>query len=377
MFEKRIRLFKVFGFEVGVDPSWAVLAILIAWSLSMGLFPAQYRGLSTKTYWIMGAVGTLGLFFSIVFHEMSHSLVARRYGVDIGGITLFIFGGMAQMVDEPPRPKAEFVMAIAGPISSILLSLAFYAAVSVGLVSGVPEPVAGVLMYLAMINGLLAAFNLLPAFPLDGGRILRSVLWAWRKDLKWATRVSSRIGSAFGVFLILLGVFEFFRGNFIGGLWWFLIGMFLRGSARSAYEQLLLRKALEGEPVERFMNTEPVTVNPSLPVADLVHDYVYRYHYKMFPIVEESGRLVGCVTTRQVKHVPREDWSRRKVEEISSACSEENVVAPETDAMKALSLMTRTGSSRLLVATGNRLVGILALKDMLKFLSLKVELEET
>jgi Zn-dependent protease/CBS domain-containing protein len=377
VFAKKIRLFKVFGFEVGIDPSWVVLAILVAWSLSMGFFPAQYQDLSTGMYWFMGIVGTVGLFFSIVLHEMCHSLVARRYGIGMRGITLFMFGGVAEMGEEPPGPRAEFMMAVAGPLSSVAIGLIFYGVYLLVLNTRQPVPVAGILMYLAMINGLLAAFNLVPAFPLDGGRMLRSALWGWKKDLRWATRIASRIGSSFGILLIVLGVFQFFGGNFIGGMWWFLIGMFLRGAARSSYEQLLLRRALEGEPVERFMNTDPVTVNRSVSVDDLVEDYIYKYHYKMFPVVENTGRLVGCVTTKQVKDVPREEWKRKKVEEISAPCSEENVIDPRVDAMKALSLMTKTGASRLLVATGDHLVGVLALKDMLKFLSVKVELEET
>ncbi|MFA5617638.1 MAG: CBS domain-containing protein, partial [Syntrophorhabdaceae bacterium] len=267
-----------------------------------------------------------------------------------------------------------FLMAIAGPVSSMALSAIFYSIVIFGLR---PGPIAGVLRYLAMINAILAVFNLLPAFPLDGGRILRSGLWVWKKDLRRATRTASRIGEGFGILLIVLGVFQFLTGNFIGGMWLFLIGMFLRNSARSAYEQLLIRQALEGEPVSRFMSTDPVTVKPSVLVRDLVDDYVYKYHYKMFPIVEDSGQLVGCVTTKQVKEVPRQDWDVKRVSDISQPCSEETVVTPQTDAMKALSIMSRTGTSRLLVATGDRLVGILALKDMLKFLSLKVEMEET
>ncbi len=374
MFQKRIKLFRIFGFEVGIDPSWTILAILIAWSLSMGLFPAQYEGLPTGTYWLMGIVGMLGLFFSIIFHELSHSLVARRVGTRIQGITLFMFGGVAEMGEDSPGPLPEFLMAIAGPISSLVLSAIFY-----GIVIFIidPGPIAGVFWYLAMINVILAIFNLLPAFPLDGGRVLRSGLWAWKKDLRWATRVASRIGTGFGIFIIALGILQFLTGNFLGGMWYFLIGLFLRNAARSAYEQLMIRQALEGESVMRFMNTEPITVRPSILVKDLVDDYVYKYHHKMFPIVEDSGQLVGCVTTRQVNDVPRQDWEKKHVGDISQPCSEENVVDPQTDAMKALSIMTRTGASRLLVATGNKLVGILALKDMLKFLSLKVEMEET
>jgi Zn-dependent protease/predicted transcriptional regulator len=377
MFGKRIKLFKIFGFEVGIDWSWIILAILIAWSLSVGIFPLSYKNLSTQTYWFMGIVGARGLFFSIVFHEMCHSLVARKYGLPMKGITLFIFGGVAEMEEEPPNPKAEFTMAIIGPISSIVIGLVFYGVYFLGRQNDWAEPINGVVQYLAFINGILAVFNLIPAFPLDGGRVLRSVLWGWKKNLRWATHISSKIGSGFGVFLIVLGAFQFLRGNFIGGMWWFLIGMFLRGAAKTSYQQLLLRKALEGESVKRFMKTDPVTVKPSLLVAQLVEDYIYRFHYKMFPVVEDKDKLIGCVTTKQVKEIPREEWGHRKVGEIAAQCSSENTIGPLVDAMKALSIMSKTGASRLMVTEGNRLVGVIALKDLLKFFALKVELEET
>lgn len=376
MFGKRIDLFKLLGFQVRIDFSWIIIAVLIAWSLSTGLFPLQYKGLSTRTYWIMGIIGALGLFLSIIIHEFSHSLVARRYGMRMKGITLFIFGGMAEMSDEPPSPKAEFMMAAVGPVSSIILAGIFYIIHSVGATSGIPKPVNGVVQYLAFINGLLAAFNVVPAFPLDGGRMLRSILWGIKGNLRWATRISSGIGSGFGIFLIILGVFNVFSGNFIGGMWWFLIGMFLYSAAKMSYQQLLTRRALEGESVRRFMKTDPITVPPDMTIERLVEDYVYAFHHKMYPVVADSDRIEGCVTTKQIKEIPRDDWSQKRVRDIEVACSEDNTISPDADAIKALSLMNRTGMSRLMVIEGDRLAGILSLKDMLKFLSLRIELDE-
>ncbi len=376
MFGKRIKLFKLLGFEVGIDLSWIIIAILIAWSLSTGLFPVYYKDLSTQMYWLMGIVGAVGLFVSIIAHEFSHSLVARKYGMPMKGITLFIFGGVAEMHEEPPSPKAEFMMAIVGPLSSIAIALIFYVIYAAGRQGGLPQPITGVVGYLAMINGILAGFNLIPAFPLDGGRVLRSILWGIKKNLRWATRISSWIGSGFGILLIVLGVLNVLRGNFIGGMWWFLIGMFLNGAARASYQQLLTRRALEGEPVRRFMKPDPVTVPATISLRQLVEDYIYQYHFKMFPVIEGSNRLAGCVTTKQVKKVPREEWSQRTVGDITAECSKENTIEPQVDAMKALSAMNRSGASRLMVVEGGHLVGIISLKDMLKFLSLKVELEE-
>jgi len=373
MFGKRITLFRLFGFAVHVDLSWIVIAVLITWSLTAGLFPFQYRGLSAGTYWMMGLAGALGLFFSIVFHEMSHSLVARRFGIPMKGITLFIFGGVAEMDDEPPSPRAEFWMAIAGPLSSLFLAAAFYGLYIFGARSGWPAPFNGVVGYLGVINVILAVFNMIPAFPLDGGRVLRSILWGWRNDLRWGTRISSAFGSAFGLFLIFVGVLNALRGNFVGGVWQFLIGMFLRDAARGSYQQLVARQALEGEPVRRFMRTDPITVSPSLSLAELIDDYVYRHQFKLFPVVQ-NGALVGCIDLNQVKEIPRNEWAYRTVGEVAKRC-DDNTIAPDVDAVKALSKMNRTGRSRLLVIDQGRLVGILSLKDLLRFLSLKVELE--
>jgi CBS-domain-containing membrane protein len=205
--------------------------------------------------------------------------------------------------------------------------------------------------------------------------MLRAALWALKKNLRWATRIASGIGSGFALLLMLFGGFQFFfAGNLIGGIWSFLIGVFLQGASRMSYQQILIRKALEGEQVRRFMKTDPLTVPPSVSVRQLVEDYIYKYHFKMFPVTEGSDKLIGCVTTKQLEGVPREEWGLKTVREQATQCSPENTIEPQADAIKALSLMARTGSSRLLVIDGNRMVGVITLKDMLKFLSLKLEL---
>lgn len=373
MFGKSITLFKLFGFEVKIDISWLVIALLITWTLAKGSFPHYYQGFQNSTYWVMGILGALGLFIAIIFHELSHSLVARKFGLQMKGITLFIFGGVAEMTEEPPSPKAEFFMAIAGPISSIILGLGLFGIRFLGEGMGWPKPVLGVISYLALINIILAGFNLLPAFPLDGGRMLRSVLWGMKDNIRWATRISSSIGSAFGIALILFGALSVFMGNLIGGVWWVLIGMFMRGASQMSYQQLIVRRSLEGEKVRRFMVSDPVTVSPSISIEDLVEDYVYKYHFKMFPVVDD-GKLLGCVTLSQVKEIPREERHKHTIRGLAKSCTKENTVGPDEDAMKALALMNRTKSSRLMVVEGDRLLGVIALKDMLEFLSLKVDL---
>jgi Zn-dependent protease/CBS domain-containing protein len=375
MFRHRVTIFRLFGFEVRVDASWLFIALLITWSLAVGYFPYRYRGLSTGDYWWMGVVSALALFGSIVVHEFSHSLVARRYGLPMKGITLFIFGGVAEMGDEPRDAKTEFLMAIAGPIASIVIGVIFYLIYQGGAAVW-PVPIVGVLAYLAWINWLLAAFNLIPAFPLDGGRVLRSALWHWNRNLSRATRVASTIGQGFGFLLMLLGVWQLFEANFISAIWWFLLGMFLRSAAKSSYRQLIIRQALEGEPVRRLMKTDPVTVSPDLSIEDLVEDYIYPKHFKMFPVVPAgSEKLAGCVTTNGVRKVPREEWNQHTVREVLQPCSPENTISPDTDAIDALAQISKSGQSRLMVVDRDRLVGILALKDLTGFLASKLDLE--
>ncbi len=375
MFGKTIKLFKLFGFEVKIDLSWFILALLITWSLAKGVFPMYFRGLPTATYWWMGVGGAVGLFISIVFHEFSHSLVARSFGIPMQGITLFIFGGVAEMNDEPHNAKSELLMALAGPVSSVVLAGIFYVVYLLTHGGVWPVEVTGVLVYLAFINLLLAAFNLIPAFPLDGGRVLRAILWSWKDNIRWATHISARIGSGFGIVLIILGALDFIGGNFIGGVWLFLIGLFLHNVSRGSYQQLLLRKALEGENIDRFMRTDPVTVNGDVTVQELVEDYFYKYHYKMFPVVNGS-RKVGCISIDLVKEIPREKWATTRVRDIARECSHDNTLEIHSDAVKALSAMRRTGNSRFLVMDHGRLAGIITMKDLFEFLSMKIDLEE-
>lgn len=375
MFGKRIDLFKVFGIPIRIDLSWLFIVALVTWTLAVGLFPSNYPDLPAQVYWIMGLAATLGLFVSVVLHELGHAMVALRYGVPMRGITLFIFGGVAEMDREPPSAVAEFMVAIAGPIMSIVLAVLFFLTY-LGL-EAVEASVAisGVLMYLAMINGLLVAFNLIPAFPLDGGRVLRSALWAWKNDLRRATNTASQIGAGFGLVLIVLGVLSLFTGNLIGGMWWILIGMFLRNAAQMSYQQVLIRQLLEGEPVRRFMHTDPISVPASASISELVEDYIYKHHHKLYPVAHD-GTLKGCVSTKQVKELPREKWPDLTVGEVASPCNDNNTIQAGADAMEAFSRLHRSGSSRLVVLEGDQLVGMLTLKDLLQLIALKIELED-
>jgi len=376
MFGKRFDLITVLGITLRVDSSWLVVAALFSWLLANS-FAVGYAELSTTTHWLMGLSGVLGLFASVVLHEFGHAIMARQVGLSIRGITLFFFGGLAEMDSEPPSPVAEFLVAVAGPAVSFLLAIGCF--LTYGVLWGVAvSPAAlGVVEYLGLINLALLIFNLVPAFPLDGGRVLRSVLWYWKRDLRWATSIASRIGRGFGTMLIAFGVFEIIaQQNFVGGLWKCLIGMFLRNAAQMSYRQVLMRRNLEGERVRRFMKTDLVVVPRAISVADLVQDYVYKHHLKLFPVVD-NGQLIGCVTTQQIKELLQAEWTRQTVGTIAVPCAAANTISPDADANAAMVMMSRSGTNRLLVVDEGQLVGILSLEDLLAFLSLKVELEGT
>ncbi|HUF30873.1 MAG TPA: site-2 protease family protein [Gemmatimonadaceae bacterium] len=372
MFGKRIHLFTIYGFKIRLDASWFILAVLVTWSLATSFFPVMLPGYAALTYWLLGAGGAVGLFVSIVAHEISHAIVARRNAIAMRGITLFIFGGVAEMDSEPPSAKAEFLMAGAGPVASFALGALLFV---IGFLLPLPAPLGALLAYLASINIVLGIFNLVPAFPLDGGRILRAALWHKWKNLRRATRTASSVGNAFGLLLIVAGVYMVVaKGEFIGGMWLALIGMFVRNAATASYQQVLLRRALEGEPVRAFIRSEPVSVPGWLSVQSLVDDVVARHQHKLYPVVDD-GVLTGCVSTDDLKTLPREDWRHRTVADIARSCSVENTIHPDADALDALHAMRRGGRSRLIVAENGALIGVLSLKDLLEFFALQSELE--
>lgn len=374
MFEKKIRLFNLLGFEVKLDASWIILAVLISWTLATGYFPYHYPYLHPNQYWTMGIIGALGLFISIVLHELSHAIIARRFGIPMRGITLFIFGGVAEMDDEPKSAKSELYMAIAGPIASIIIGYIFHLILKYAAAPDWPLTTLGVISYLRWINWILAAFNLLPAFPLDGGRVLRSILWMWKKNLRWATRIASSIGSTFGFLLSIFGVMQFFAGSVLSGIWWLLIGIFLNKASQMSYQRVLLNQAFQGIPVSKFMQTNVVTVNPELLIGELVENYIYHHHFTFFPVVD-NGRLMGYISTAAVKNIPREQWSNRHVKEVMHPYSPTNTISPDTDVMKAINLMSAGQNTKLLVAEQGKLAGILTLKDLFGFIAVKTDLE--
>jgi Zn-dependent protease/CBS domain-containing protein len=381
MFGARLKLIRLLGIPIFVDASWLIILALLTLSFAEGmplilhdLMPQVAQELAPQQYWIMGLVTALSFFVCILLHELGHAVVARARGMTIRGITLFLFGGVADIGDEPESATTEFLMAIAGPLVTLVLVIVCWVLAAIGYQGGWPYPVVIVLGYLALINGIVLVFNLVPAFPLDGGRVFRSILWGATGNLRRATFWAAQVGEIFAWILIAWGIFQFFRGNWLGGIWMGLIGLFLKGAAQSSYQQVLLRQALQGEPVRRFMNPEPIAVPPSLDLRHWVEDFVYTHHRKAFPVVSD-GHLEGYVDTRALTQIPRSEWGGHTVGEIMRHDLAGITVSPSTDAMEALRKMQRSGVTRLLVTEGDRLMGILTLRDLLRFLNLKLELE--
>jgi Zn-dependent protease/CBS domain-containing protein len=380
MFGTRWQLFRLLGIPISVDASWLIILALLTLSFAtpvptiVEVFPRAAEGLARYEYWIMGLVTAVLFFVCIVLHELGHAVVARSRGMPIRGITLFLFGGVAEIGEEPPSAGTEFLMAIAGPVVSVVLAITCWVLALVGYDANWPHPVVLVLGNLALVNGIVLIFNLIPAFPLDGGRVLRSIVWGATGNLRRATYWASLAGQSFAWVLIAWGVLRFFSGDWIGGIWSGLIGMFLNNAARSSYEQVVLRQALEHEPVRRFMNPEPIVVPPSLDLRRWVEDFVYRYHRKAFPVASD-GHLQGFISTQVLAQIPRAEWEQHTVGEVMRHDLDVITVPADADALQALRKMQSIGSSRLLVTEGDRLVGIISLKDLLSFLSLKLELE--
>lgn len=370
-----LHIFNLFDFEVRLDWSWIFLAILVTWTLAAGYFPAYFPNLNISTYWIMGAIGAIGLFLSIIFHELCHSLVGRHYGMSFTGITLFIFGGVAKMSNAPPNPKTELLMSIAGPLFSLFIGVLFYYLFLIGIYYNWPTPINGVLNYLGVINIILGIFNLLPGFPLDGGRVFRSILWWWKGDLKWATRVACTggIGLSFG--MIFFGIYLMIQTAFISGMWMFLLGLFLLYLSKMSYQDVIINECIRGESIKKYVKTNPVTVKSNITLQELVDNYFYKYYHKLYPVVD-NGRLVGGVSLNEIRKVPKEQWPKVYVEQIMFNYSEEIAIDAETEMIKVLEMMRAQNISRLMVTDNGKLYGVISLKDLTDVIFIKLSLND-
>ena len=366
-----ITLIEVFGIKIRVNISWAFIAILLAWGLAEGYFPTINEKLPEATYWWMSIVAVLGLFASILLHELAHSLVARAYGMEITGITLWLLGGIAELKGEPPSPKVELLMAIAGPAMSVFLGTFFW--LSAGVLQGFVS-VATVLSYLGMLNLILAAFNMVPAFPLDGGRVARAIIWMHTGDYLAATKTAARMGSLFGLGLIAFGFLGLVTGAGLASLWWVVLGMFVRFAADSSNLQAQTKNVLAQKTVREFMTPKPITVSAETSVADLVENYIYHYDFEFFPVMD-GGRVAGSVSLQEVRTLPLDRHKQVRVREIMKPISANTLVSPRDLAANVMTRMQETGASLLMVMDRDDLVGVIATKDLLRIIAIQSALE--
>ena len=375
MFPARIRLFSLLGFRVSIDISWFFLAFYLVLTLSTRYFPAELPHQPLNVYIAMGVAGAMGLFASIILHELAHAVVARGFGLPIGGITLFIFGGVAELRQEPKTPRSEFWVAIVGPVASIVIAgLCFGGAAGAEAVGAVP--LTAVLAFLAVTNTVLALFNLVPAFPLDGGRILRSILWWRTSDLRRATRIAATFGSIFAIVLVVGGLSQIVSGNTIGGTWQLLIGIFLAAAASQARNQSAATMNLKDVSVADLMDRSPLVAGPDITVETLVRDYIYRLNRK-FVIIAEDGQALGFVGPAQIKKIPQTHWGDTFVRTIAASFTHDTAVSPSAPAVEALRKLQSNGVGHLAVLEGSKLAGTVSDTNFVNYFSVREELAQT
>ncbi len=372
---KRVTLFHFFGFKVKADASWFFLAVLISWTMSHNVYPHLLPGQSGDIYQWMGLATVAGVLFSIIAHEVAHAVIAEYYHMPIASITLLIFGGVAEMKGEPSHPKGEFFMAIAGPIMSALLSLFFWAVATLYASAVSAGAVASVLDYLGDLNMFIAVFNMVPAFPLDGGRALRALIWHGKNNLVMATRIASECGSVFAYGLMGWACYKIvIHNDMIAGMWSGLLGFFVHASGAYAVRQMESRSLLGSEKVSRFMNNNIDTVSPDLTITELVALYTARHYQKNFPVIDK-GMLVGVVSLQSVLSLDRDKWPWLHVASVMESVTETTVIPPDSSAADALDLMQRKGLEQLLVAQNGRLLGTIAFRDMANYLSIALKID--
>jgi Zn-dependent protease/CBS domain-containing protein len=371
MFKSSFRLGRVLGIPIEVHVSWFIVFILVTTSLAVFYFPQQYPRWSTLLAWVVGLATSLLFFVSVLLHELAHSVYARSRGIPVRNITLFIFGGVSQITEEPKTAATEFAMAFAGPLTSFVLAALF------GLLwfvtRTVSQPIAALSGYLAIINATLGAFNLIPGFPLDGGRVFRSILWGISQNLERATRWASLVGQGIAYLMIIIGIWQFFSGNTLNGLWLAFIGWFLDNAAQSSYQQVAVQRLLAGHMVQEIMNRDCTPLSPNLTLDELVHDHILATGRRCFPVIE-GDTLQGLLTIHNIKEVPREQWATTAVRAVMIPVDKLKTVAPDQGLWPALQEMTEEGVNQLPVMEDRRLLGILARDNVLSFVRTRAEL---
>jgi Zn-dependent protease len=369
---RSFRIGRVFGIAIEIDYTWFVVFFLVVAVVWSGVL-AELRGVSAATRLVVALIGSALFFASVLIHELSHSVVALRNGLGITGITLFLFGGVSKLSDEPKSAQAEFKIAIAGPITSIVLAGMFLSLGYLLRMTTGGTVFASVFWWLGWVNGMLAIFNLLPGFPLDGGRVLRAGIWHSSGNLAEATRIAATFGQAFGLLMIIGGVMTFIGGWGIGALWLAFIGWFLIQAAQSSYQQLVFRQALSGLPVSSVMTDQVQSVPADITLDRVVNEYVMMHNHPAFPVMDD-GELLGLLCLADIRAVPRDQWSQIVARQIVPPLSQANTIAPSADAWEALLRMTVENCGRLLVVENGFLRGIISRTDIMRLMRRRMEL---
>ena len=360
---------------IEINYTWFVIFGLVLISLAQEYFPATNPGKSIYVYWLIATLAAVLLFASLLLHELSHALVAQKNKLNITGITLFIFGGVAHLAREPQNAVTELKMAVAGPLCSLGLAAVFFLC-GVGLNSISPHPILqSLVQYLFMLNLIIAVFNLIPGFPLDGGRIVRALIWKATKNIKAATRIASAAGQGVAYVLMALGLLFLLEGQFISGVWFIFIGFFLVEAAQTSYRQLVFNRTLSGVHVDDIMSRNVITVPPDLTLSRLVDDYFFRFRFNSFPVVE-ADRVIGIVTLHDVKDISKEEWPSQTVARVMTPLNPAFLVNRHFTAFSALHQLGENGLGRLLVMDENKLVGIVSQKDIARLFEIKEKLEK-
>src|SRR5216683_2640458 len=362
------RLGTVAGIDIYINYSWLIIFVFLIWSLATGWFAVLYPGWSPALYWITSTIAALLLFVSVLLHELAHSVVARARGLSVKNITLFIFGGVSNIEQEPKSPGVEFQMAVVGPLTSLLIGgVCFLLLLPL---RGTKSPLEGILFYLAVTNVLLGVFNLIPGFPLDGGRVLRSIVWKITGSLTKATRIASVSGQVIAYLFILWGIWQLFSGDVLNGIWIGFIGWFLLSAAQSANTQVMLQSALRGVIVGEVMNPTPPTVPANTSLQQLINDY-FLPHGLRCALVMQGDRLAGLITLSDIRHVPREQWGYTSVGQTMIPVERLHVVSPQQSLNDVLPLMAGRDVNQLPVVQNGIPVGIVSRDAIMRYLEVR------
>jgi Zn-dependent protease/CBS domain-containing protein len=368
-----VKVGSVIGIPVYLHYTLVIAFGLVTWTLASGYMPNEYPGYGPQVYWVIGLASAAILFLSVFVHELAHSYVAKRNGLSIDRIILFIFGGVAQMGEESPSANVEFKVSLVGPATSFaiagLLGLAYWVAKG----TGVEAAYYASLEYGGLVNLLLGGFNLIPAFPLDGGRVFRAILWGRWKNLLTATKTASKLGVAFAYLFIFGGLAFLFTGLFVNGIWFVFIGLFLKNGAEASLRQTILTDALSGVIVEDIMTRNVDTIEADTSLIDVVQNYFSRFKHGGYPILDR-GTLVGILTLQDVRRVQREDWGRVRARDVMTPIAKVETANPEDTATDALMRLSKKDVGRLPVVRNGKLVGIITRSDLTHLIKVRSEL---